>query len=64
MRTPAPAFIPMVLTVLAIASCSAPEIPGDQLNLEVRDPTAAVEAQADPNAEPGVNSPNPVVPQP
>lgn len=64
MRTPAPAFIPMILAALAIVSCSGPDIPGDQLKLEVRDPTAAVEAQADPNAEPGVNAPNPIVPQP
>jgi hypothetical protein len=64
MRTPAPAFIPIVLTPLAMASCSAPDVPRDQFNVEVRDPTAAVEAEADPNAEPGVNSPNPIGPQP
>ncbi|MGF6228435.1 putative lipoprotein YmbA [Inquilinus ginsengisoli] len=64
MQTPVPAFIPMVLAALAITACSSPQVPSDRFNLSVRDPTAAVEAQADPNAEPGVNSSNPIVPQP
>ena len=64
MRNSALVLLPLVLAGLAIASCSTPDIPNDQVNLEVRDPTAAVEAQADPNAEPGVNSQNPIVPQP
>jgi hypothetical protein len=64
MRIPALALLPIVLAGLAIASCSTSGSPRDQFNLEVRDPTAAVEAQADPNAEPGVTSPNAIVPQP
>ena len=47
-----------------MASCSTPVIPGDQVNLQVRDPTATVESQDDPNTEPGMNSGNPIVPQP
>ena len=64
MQNPALAFLPMILAGLAITSCSTSDIPSDRFNLEVRDPTAVVETQADPNAEPGVNSHNPIVPQP
>jgi hypothetical protein len=64
MRSPALTILPLVLIGLAMASCSTPVIPSDQVNLQVRDPTATVESQDDPNAEPGVNSGNPIVPQP
>ena len=64
MRSPALASVLMVLAGSAMASCSTPSIPGDRLALDIRDPTAAVEAQADPNAVPGVNSRIPIVPQP
>jgi len=64
MRGPALAILPLVLAGLAMASCSTPVIPNDQVNLQVSDPTATVESQDDPNAEPGVNSDNPIVPQP
>lgn len=62
MRSPALTILPLVL--IGLASCSTPVIPSDQVNLQVRDPTATVESQADPNAEPGVSSGNPIVPQP
>ena len=64
MRSPALTILPLVLIGLAVVSCSTPSIPSDQVNLQVRDPTATVESQDDPNAEPGVSSDNPIVPQP
>jgi|GEM_PF-2823285 len=64
MRGPALTILPLVLAGLTLAACSTPVIPSDQVNLQVRDPTATVESQDDPNAEPGVNSDNPIVPQP
>ncbi|TSD86246.1 hypothetical protein FFK22_023620 [Mycobacterium sp. KBS0706] len=64
MRGPALTILPLVLAGLILASCSTPVIPGDKVNLQVRDPTTTVESQDDPNAEPGVNSDNPIVPQP
>jgi hypothetical protein len=64
MQNPALAFLPIVLAGLALTSCSTSDIRSDQFTLKVRDPTVAVEAQADPNAEPGVISHSPIVPQP
>lgn len=64
MRNPAVTLLSMIVGGIAMAACSSPEVPGDDFNLSVHNPTPAALARTGPTAEPGEDPYNRTVPLP
>jgi hypothetical protein len=64
MRRQALAFIPVVLTGLAMAGCSVNDVPGDSFGLSVHNPTPAAQSRTQPDLLPGQDPYNRTIPTP
>lgn len=64
MRNPAVALLSMVAAGIVLAACSSADVPGDNFNLSVHNPTPAALARTGPTAEPGEDPNNRTVPLP
>ncbi|WP_342240466.1 hypothetical protein [Inquilinus sp. OTU3971] len=64
MRNSIRVFFPMVVAGIALAACSSPDVPGDNFNLSVHNPTPAAQSRTGPTAEPGEDPYNRTVPLP
>ncbi|WP_144445855.1 hypothetical protein [Inquilinus limosus] len=59
-----PAILSMIVAGVVMAACSSPQVPGDQFNVSVHNPTPAAQDRTAPAREPGDDLYNRVVPLP
>lgn len=59
-----PAVLSLIAAGLVMAACSSPQVPGDQFNVSVHNPTPAALDRTAPAREPGDDPYNRVVPLP
>ena len=64
MRNLVRVLFPMVVAGAVVAGCSSPEVPGDDFNLSVHNPTPAAQSRTGPTAEPAEDPYNRTVPLP
>ncbi|WP_395677865.1 hypothetical protein [Inquilinus sp.] len=59
-----PAILSVIVAGIALAACSSSQVPGDQFNVSVHNPTPAAQDRTAPAREPGDDLYNRVVPLP